>query len=333
MTSNLFAQSTFPKELYGIWEGKDRFVFFEEVENQENPKLVVILKTYYGWYYDRAAEPESYKGFADRERNNSIPRKPEDISYKISEIYNWDSSQGTAWELELKYGKHEYTNVPLAIYDDCIYLNFFTKNLTFDEDKNPIITSQGFWQGNALSKGIKIASQVDKENIPGYIIDEDDLFDVRYWKSDMELSDASVTFTYGNKSFIIQKFIQSARNLYSCTTGRSKKVRNTMPPFKFSEDDFYFNDYKTIMIPKQEPYLKKIADKNTLADLIEIVNKNNARRLPPDPPRFPEKNLDYHWDLIVEFEKNYPMIQEVRKRQQEYRKEGIRILKEFYNLD
>ena len=58
-----------PEPLLGIWEGKDRFVFFEQQPENENPKLVIILKEYYGWYFDRAAEPEAYNAKETRVRN------------------------------------------------------------------------------------------------------------------------------------------------------------------------------------------------------------------------------------------------------------------------
>ena len=49
-----------PENLKGIWEGKDRFVFFENAADDENPQFVIVLKEYYDWYYDRAAEPADY---------------------------------------------------------------------------------------------------------------------------------------------------------------------------------------------------------------------------------------------------------------------------------
>ena len=50
---------TIPSKLLGIWESKDRYVFFEQNDENE-PEIVVVLKEYYGWYLDRAAEPSSY---------------------------------------------------------------------------------------------------------------------------------------------------------------------------------------------------------------------------------------------------------------------------------
>ena len=42
-----------PEELQGIWQGDDRIVFFGS-ENQ----FSVILKLYYGWYYESASVSE-----------------------------------------------------------------------------------------------------------------------------------------------------------------------------------------------------------------------------------------------------------------------------------
>ena len=67
--------SELPEQILGIWEGQDRYVFFENVENLEDTedivnsenlaqnqnKIIVVFKTYYGWYLDRFAEPAERK--------------------------------------------------------------------------------------------------------------------------------------------------------------------------------------------------------------------------------------------------------------------------------
>ena len=74
---NLFSE-TIPTKLLGIWESKDRYVFFEQ-NDEEEPELVVVLKTYYGWYYDRAAEPAKYAQKKARTRNTATTRNAEHI--------------------------------------------------------------------------------------------------------------------------------------------------------------------------------------------------------------------------------------------------------------
>ena len=67
----VFSQNL-PESLAGIWEGKDRFVFFEQFPADENPELVVLFKEYYGWYIDRVAEPEKYSQAEPRIRNTRV---------------------------------------------------------------------------------------------------------------------------------------------------------------------------------------------------------------------------------------------------------------------
>ena len=77
IAADAFAQNI-PDSLLGIWEAKDRYIFFEEKED-EDPELVVLLKTYYGWYLDRAAEPEAYSDDEARSRNAATARKANSI--------------------------------------------------------------------------------------------------------------------------------------------------------------------------------------------------------------------------------------------------------------
>ena len=45
--SSLLFSEILPSKLLGIWESKDRYIFFEQ-NDEEEPQLVLILKTYYG---------------------------------------------------------------------------------------------------------------------------------------------------------------------------------------------------------------------------------------------------------------------------------------------
>ena len=46
----VFSQGFLPEELNGIWEGKDRIIFFEEPQNDKNPEIFIVLKNFYGGY-------------------------------------------------------------------------------------------------------------------------------------------------------------------------------------------------------------------------------------------------------------------------------------------
>ena len=73
-----FCFSKTPEELQGIWQGDDRIVFFGS-ENQ----FSVILKLYYGWYYDSAAVSEPEKPFR---KNAASSVQPHEIHVEIERL-------------------------------------------------------------------------------------------------------------------------------------------------------------------------------------------------------------------------------------------------------
>lgn len=333
-TSSLFAQNNaeissiyadeelepvkkIPEQLYGLWEGKDRYIFIEENSDpNKSPEIVVVLKLFYGWYYDRAAESKEISDAYAKARNDGTGKEAQHITMEINDI-NGSLQENNAWEITLNYSKYDKAIIPVAVHNDKMYLNFFVKNLIYDEDGNPIITSNGVWRGNIVTEGLKISKWKEIENIPAYIVQDNKYYDVRYWKTDMEFSNENAIFEYGNESYYVPKHIISGENIYTCVTGRRLRVRNPQPSFVFNEEDYYFNEDKTLMIPKQEEYLVKVADKKTIEDLIQIVNSQNSKRKPPQPPYFEDKNLDWHWDVIIELQKYNPYVQAVRQRQKD----------------
>ena len=304
----VFAE-TIPDKLLGIWDAKDRYVFFEQNDENE-PQLVVILKTYYGWYYNRAAEPAEYAEKEARVRNTANARNAEHVY--IQNINTKESDNSLYGSLDLAYSTWQKNTVPFLIIDDALYLTYFEK-----DDIN-----EGFYRGIAPSKGFLISPQSIPENITGYIIDGEKLYDVRYWKTDMDYSTDYISFTYDDDTYEIPKHLKSGENIYSCVSGRSKKVRNTVKPFVYKSEDFIFNDEGKVFTKKEEPYLKQLADKDTFEELMKIVKEANSRRKPDPPALFPESDLDWHWDLIDMLESGNQLIQKVRERQKAFGPRG-----------
>ncbi len=316
----LFAE-TIPSKLLGIWEAKDRYVFFEQ-NDEEEPQIVVVLKEYYGWYYDRAAEPASYAEKEPRTRNIPTPRNAEHIYIKnISTKENTDSLYGA---LDLYYSRWQKNTIPFFMLNDNIYLSYFEKdqpelNPKENEEETPKEEiTWSFYRGVAPSKGFMISPQNIPENITGYIIDGNKLYDVRYWLTDMDYSTDYINFTYKDDSYQIPKHLRSCETNYSCVSGRSKKVRNPVKAFEYKEEDFIYNSDKSVFTKKSELYLKRLADKNTFEALIAMVKEANARRKPDPPALFPPSNLDWHWDLIDLLEKDNQLIKKVRARQKAF---------------
>ncbi len=262
------------KKLNGIWEGRDRFVFFENAADDENPFFIIVLKTYYGWYYDRAAEPLDVSDVQARTPNAATHKDPEVIPYKLTEL-------GDAFQITTTYSKHNSDTTTFAIIDDKIYLNALTL-ISFDNDVY-------LYRGYQHSDGFVMYEQPTDQNITLLIVDGEKFYDVRYWLTDMDYDASYVTFKYKDDTYSVPKHLQADGSIYSCVNGRSKKVRNTMQSFLISEANIFYNEDKTVMIKDTEPYLKKLTDKQTIEDLMQIINEANARRKPDPEPIFPVK--------------------------------------------
>ena len=308
----LFAE-TIPSKLIGLWEAKDRYVFFEQNDEYE-PQLVVVLKEYYGWYLDRASEPVKYSEKEPRVRNIATPRNAEHIS--ILNIDTKETDNSLYGSLELKYSRWQKNTIPFFLLNDSIYLKYFV--LDERESAEEQNETYKFYRGIAPSKGFMISPQSIPENITGYIIDGEKIYDVRYWKTDMDYSTDYITFTYNEDSYQIPKHLRSCGTNYSCVSGRSKKVCNTVKPFEYKAENFIFNDAGNVFTKNEEPYLKQLADRDTFEELIKIIKEANSRRKPDPPALFPESDLDWHWDLIDQLESGNLIIQEVRERQKSF---------------
>lgn len=308
----LFAQSI-PSKLLGIWESKDRYVFFEQ-NDEDQPQLVVLLKTYYGWYLNRAAEPASYNDKEPRVRNTANARNAEHIY--IQNINTKETGNSLYGSLDLSYSTWQKNTIPFFMLEDSIYLSYFEKD-EVEELENPD-KKWTFYRGVAPSKGFMISPQSIPENITGYIIDGEKLYDVRYWKTDMDYSTDYITFSYKDDSYQIPKHLRSQETNYSCVSGRSKKVRNAVKPFEYKAENFLYNDDGSAFTKNEEPYLKQLAGRDTFEELIKIVKEANSKRKPDPPALFPPSDLDWHWDLIDMLEKDNKLIQEVRARQEAF---------------
>ena len=317
---------TIPQKLLGIWEAKDRYVFFEQ-NDEEEPQLVVVLKEYYGWYYDRAAEPASYTEKERRTRNIATPRSAEHIY--IQNIDTKESTNSLYGALDLRYSTWQKNTIPFFLLEDEIYLKYFvldeqqinqeTGSIENSEKQN---VSYKFYRGIAPSKGFMISPQNLPKDITGYIIDGEKLYDVRYWQTDMDYSTDYITFSFNDDSYQIPKHLRSCETNYSCVSGRSKKVRNTVGPFEYKKENYIFNDEEKVFSKNEEPYLKRLAGRDTFEALIQMVKEANTRRKPDPPALFPESNLDWHWDLIDMLEKDNQIIQQVRERQKAFGPRG-----------
>ena len=138
--------SEVPALLEGVWQGSDRLLLF----SGKNSSFACVLRVFYQWYDDRAAESGQFAQISSRDRNNTGAIHPENISIDFKTIFENSSKTAAAFELRIKYpALKDYVYIPLAVVDGKIFLNFFIREAFYE---NPVLAGENFNQENPLSK-------------------------------------------------------------------------------------------------------------------------------------------------------------------------------------
>lgn len=347
-----------PDAFAGLWERDDRFVMFAESDDflesrvqeilsspeasddeknavRNQAKYVsILLKTFYGWYLDRTAEPESFSSEA-RFVNDSTCPEAERIRVefrpllRMADAVGADQGEGSVWEIFIRYpGVREPAIIPLAIIGGNLYLNFAIKlNTENDESReasddetgeNPPDELLGFWCSLVPTDGVKVSLPASGENIYSTYITRDSVYTIRYWKTDMEYSQERAFFSDGGKTFSVVKHIQSGGKNFSCTNGRSVTIRNVQKTSALPE--VYELDSSATICGLGEPYLRRVQNENSVQTVARLVREAMSKKAPnPDPP-FPPSNLDFHMEEIYRLEEGNLIIQSLRKRNKDFGK-------------
>ncbi len=264
-----------PSQLQGLWEGKDRYIFFDSEED-----ICFILKEYYSWYLDRVVEPESYSTVLERKRNLATQKNPINFTcnfFEYKELQN-------AWEIEILQNQKEILKTPIALHGDNLYLNFLIKVLTDETEQSNSIT--GYWQGINYSNDIRISGRRNIPNIYSWFITDDGIYKLRFWETDMKLNNEAIAeFTDGEKLFQVNKHIYSAGQVYTCATGRSSRIRNVEKSYSFL-NDYTTNEESTLMF-LGKPYLTRVKEITTIESLMKLVQEQNSKKKPAPEPIFP----------------------------------------------
>lgn len=318
------AQRTFQNEvpalLRGIWQGSDRLIMFSG-ENQ----FALVLRVFYRWYSDRAAEPASFREIKSRGRNNSTKSPAEEINLEFATVFENSSRTAGVYEISVKYpNQKESVLIPVCVIDGKIYLDFLIKGSAsktdfknFGENQNESKNSpknenpkDGFYRAASSASGITISSPVFKKEVVSYFLSGNDIYKIRYWLSEMEYSYAQASFTddnNGGKTFLVDKFLRIGSNVYQCTTGRSTKIRNVekilLPKKEITADKngeiIAFGNPYLVLVPGSD-------NENSAETFLSQVEENNRRKKPLPKPIFPVSEIDFHWKEISELEKYNP---------------------------
>lgn len=327
-----------PESLNGIWQNSERVLLFTDLQNtKQNAQTSLMLKTLYGWYYDRTAEPEFPPEInaPERDLNNVTGSTAENPKVTFAELVKPSAEEGEgAWEISMNYADKTVSKIPVAKIKNELYLNFFVKQSygseVFETETANLLPAetplQGAWLGVGSATGICVSPVNNSKELTSLYISEDTVYIIRYWQTDMEFSDKLASFSDGDKTFYIAKHIKSAGKIYTCVTGRSLQIRNvTRTPLK--DQKFLLNTAGNVLtIGKSYLTLldstKNSSQNSNLAEYFNLAKTANSRRKPDPPPLLPIKELDWHWKEINYLEKDNKQIQEVRKRQREFARQS-----------
>ena len=267
------ADDSVPLLLEGIWENSNRYVVFDTdyiaSDNRAIPNIV--LKTFYQWYDDRAAESPEYSAKNKRDRNNTTPANPERIllhftpltdelftpEYKINvtqedgDILTADGECSGAWDMQITYSSHKLGgkntyHVPIAVIGNKLYLKFRVKaensdsvdvSTVLDGSINDVASKEaGYWLDAGNANGILVSPPVSSEELLSYLVTDSAVYPVRYWETDMEYdANARARLDDGGNSSYVPKHLLVGGLVYTCTLGRRTQIRNVQKRDKLPE--------------------------------------------------------------------------------------------------
>lgn len=254
-----FAQeeSPVPELLKGVWMNSSRYIVFDSgYSNGKGAVPMMVLRSFYKRYDDRAAEPHAYTEKNKRPLNDATQRDlPEEISIRFIELtpqlagdkivlqedgdeISADGISSGAWTMQVKYPREkEVCNIPFAVIGNKLYLNFIVKEEDSDKvpkgaflDGNTMQSGNplnGYWQDSGNASGILISRPFNSKELMSYYINENSVYHIRYWRTDMDYDgDKEAVFSDGDETYRVPKHLRVSGQTFTCVNGRGTRIRN-----------------------------------------------------------------------------------------------------------
>ena len=331
-----------PLALEGIWENYSRYVIFDTgyLSNNEGESYIpqIVLRMFYQWYNDRAAESSEYTADTNRDQNDTTDTPAQEMlvryvpltyeSYPLesgitTELSNGDilyssGEMSGAWDIQIVYppSKTVY-HVPVCVIGNRLYLDFVTKNLgtiSMDSDDDELIID-GYWRDWGEASGILISPPYNKTELLSYFVSGSSVYYIRYWRTNMEFDNGAIAvFSDGEDSFEVPKHLRAQGQVYTCVNGRGSKIRNITKsnalPEEYTLNEVTVERHGYDDEGNEITWLEKGATICALGEpyltltdgtrtIEQIVAEANARKKPLPPPLFPPHGiLDFDWSIV-----------------------------------
>ncbi len=314
-----------PPLLAGLWQNSQRIVSFENLDSAS-----VILKLFYGWYYDRAAEPgaqtlvestmsttqldynysgASQQDFIDRNsvtitdevlQYDSLPPRPKNdatspraqqLLVEFESLIPETETSG-AWNIWITYPDiKERHAIPVAVFDGKLYVNFYLGSND---------TVSRFFQAASNTNGITISTPLLDKEVTSYLVTGSRMYKIRYWQTDMEYDGETEAVLSGEDgNYQVPKHLLIGGTVYTCVAGRRVDIRN-VEEIPLDISGFTMSSDNRIIVQKSA-YLSLMD--NNASELYQLIAEANSRRAPPPPLPIPFGDLDFHYAEIEDLRK------------------------------
>lgn len=254
-----------PQLLEGIWENYSRYIVFDTGYTSAAGEAIpqIVLRTFYQWYDDRAAESPEYSASVPRSDNNTTATSSvaqeihvrfvplTDQLFTDSEnavvrengdlLYAENENSG-AWDMQVdfvgkRFGGRQIYHIPVAVIGDRLYLKFALRvddseptsatailNGTILESEYPMA---GYWQDYGNANGILESPPIVSKELLSYFVTDSAVYPIRYWTTDMDYDENAVaSIVDGDETYYVKKHLWVGDKNYTCTLGRRTQIRN-----------------------------------------------------------------------------------------------------------
>lgn len=317
--------SSLPPLLAGLWQNSQRIVSFESLDSAS-----IILKLFYGWYYDRAAElgtetmsesimsttqPDyNYSGTSQQDfvaRNSvsvteevlqfeSLPPRPKNDATSPQgqhllvefEPLIPETEESGAWNIWITYpDTKERQAIPVAVFDGKLYVNFYLGS-------NDNVSR--FFQAASNTNGITISTPLLDKEVTSYLVTGARMYKIRYWQTDMEYDGETQAILSGEDgNYPVPKHLLIGNTVYTCVAGRRVDIRN-VEEIPLDISGFTMSSDNRIVVQKSA-YLSLMDNK--ASELYQLIAEANSRKAPPPPPPIPLGELDFRYAEIEDLRK------------------------------
>lgn len=313
--------STLPPLLAGLWENSRRIISFENIDSAS-----VVLKLFYGWYYDRAAEPGAatistmsttqidydysgssqqdfvernsvteevlqYEDIPERPRNDATSPEAQHLIVEFEALIPETETSG-AWNVWITYPDvKEREAIPIAVFDGKLYIDFF---LARD------FGTSRFYQGASNTSGMTISPPLLDKELYSYLVTGSRMYRIRYWQTDMEYDGETYAVLAGEDgNHEVPKHLLVGDTVYTCVAGRRVEIRN-IEEIPYDISSFAASQDNRILVQK-DAYLVRMDIEPS--EYYQLIAEANSRRAPLPQPPIPLGDLDFNYDKIEDLRK------------------------------